>query len=436
MNRARWILLIGALLVVTLFLAACAGPQGPEGPPGPAGPPGPEGPMGPQGEEGPAGPNAGAAQSAGAAYVGSATCGGCHSDIYATFMKSGHPWQLNPVVGSQPPDFPFRDRLPLPEGYTWDDIAYVIGGYWWKARFMNQDGHIITDAPGQSGNAEYLNQYNYSNPANDVESGWVNFKSGTQDLPYDCGGCHTTGYSPQGNQDSLPGVVGTWVAPGIQCEECHGPGSLHAANPAGVALKIDRDSGQCTMCHLRGDVEQVEVRDGFIDHHEQYQDLSQGKHAILQCVDCHDPHSGVKQLQVVGQPSTHTQCASCHSEQARYQNNERHVAIEVDCVRCHMPQLIKVATGNLARFAGDFRTHRMAIDPTRVEQFYTVTQDDGTQQQFSYPEIGLDFACRNCHWPDTSLALDDQTLINAAFNYHSKPAEPPQLPTPEATPTP
>ena len=24
----------------------------------------------------------------------------------------------------------------LPEGYAWDDIAYVIGGYHWKTRFI------------------------------------------------------------------------------------------------------------------------------------------------------------------------------------------------------------------------------------------------------------------------------------------------------------
>ncbi len=28
-----------------------------------------------------------------------------------------------------------------PEGYTWEDISYVIGGYGWKARFIDLEGH-------------------------------------------------------------------------------------------------------------------------------------------------------------------------------------------------------------------------------------------------------------------------------------------------------
>jgi hypothetical protein len=62
----------------------------------------------------------------------------------------------------------------LPEGYTWDDISYVIGGYNWKARFINAEGYIITDKPGESGNTEYLNQYNFANPIVGTEAGWVN----------------------------------------------------------------------------------------------------------------------------------------------------------------------------------------------------------------------------------------------------------------------
>jgi hypothetical protein len=273
-------------------------------------------------------------------------------------MKSGHPWQLNPVVDGQLPDFPFRDRLPLPEGYTWDDIAYVIGGYWWKARFMNQDGYIITDAPGQSGNAEYLNQYNYSNPANDVDSGWVNFKSGTENLSYDCGSCHTTGYDPQGNQDSCRVLLAPG-APGIQCENA----TVQAACMLPIQqvwLKIDRGFRAVCQVPPARDVEQVEVRDGFIDHHEQYQDLSQGKHAILQCVDCHDPHSRYSPRWLANRVPTPVRQPPFRAGQVSEQRAP--CAVEVDCVRCHMPQLIKTATGNLDRFTGDFRTHRMAID--------------------------------------------------------------------------
>ncbi len=422
------------VLLAVLLLAACsgqegpigpqgvAGPPGPEGPQGPAGPAGPAGPEGPQGAEGPQGPagppGEAAAGAGGAEYAGSATCGACHAEIYETFMKSGHPWKLNKVVDGQPPDYPFTELSELPEGYTWDDISYVIGGYNWKARFMDQQGYIITDAPGASGNAEYLNQWNLANPEIDAEAGWVTYHSGEANLPYDCGACHTTGYSawpPDSHQDDLPGIVGTWAEPGIQCEACHGPGSLHAGNPHGVRMVVDRDSELCGQCHLRGAPEAVNAKGGLIEHHEQYEELFQSKHIALDCVVCHDPHTGVVQLRQAGEQTTRTQCENCHFEQAKYQDSQIHSAIGVDCIDCHMPRVTKSAWGDAAKFTGDIRTHLMAIDPEQIGQF----SEDGA---VALSQIGLDFACRHCHVEDgNATPKTDEELIDKAVGYHDRP---------------
>ena len=412
-------LLAAVILFVLVLLAACAAPETVEGPPGPAGPPGPEGPQGPPGKEGSPGEaaEAGEAVLPGAEYVGSQSCAGCHQETYDLFIKSGHAWKLNPVVDGQAPDYPFTDVLQPPEGYSWDDILYVIGGYNWKARFVDKEGYIITDAPGESGNTEYLNQYNFANPIVGKGAGWVTYKSGEEQVPYDCGVCHTTGYSPRGNQDDLPGLVGTWEEEGIQCEVCHGPGSLHMQNPPGVEMKVNRDGEECGKCHRRGDVEQVNAQDGFIQHHEQYEELFQSKHLTLKCVDCHDPHAGVVQLAKAGEQTTRTQCVNCHFKEAQYQKNTKHTALNVTCIHCHMPRVVKSAWGAPERFTGDIRTHVMAIDPTQINQF----TEDGTQ---ALSQIGLDFACRQCHIPDTSVALDDETLISGALDYHSLPPEP------------
>ena len=188
MKTIKWLLIVCALLVTVAALAACAGSEGPEGPSGPAGAPGPEGPQGPPGEEGPAGPVGPAgeegAAGVGAEYAGSEVCAGCHQDIADVFMQSGHPYKLNPVVDGQPPEYPFTEVTELPEGYTWDDIGYVIGGYNWKARFVDQDGYIITDEPGATGNEEYLNQYNFANPNVGTEAGWAKYHSGEENKPY------------------------------------------------------------------------------------------------------------------------------------------------------------------------------------------------------------------------------------------------------------
>lgn len=414
--KTKWLILVAFLVVMAAALAACAGPPGPPGPAGPPGPVGPEGPQGPPGPEGPAGPvvqpvGAGEAASVGADYVGSPTCSGCHMDTYNTFMMSGHPWKLTRVIDGQPPDYPFTEIPNPPEGYTWDDILYVIGGYNWKARFIDKQGYIITDAPGSSGNTGYLNQYNFANPDIFFEAGWVTYHSGEEDLPYDCGSCHTTGYSPRGNQDGLPGLIGTWAEAGIQCEACHGPGGLHVKNPQGVQMIIDRDAAMCEKCHLRGAAGSVNASNGFIEHHEQYEELFQGKHITLDCVVCHDPHTGVVQLRRAGEQTTRTQCQNCHFKEAKVLD---HPPI-AQCGDCHMPRIIKSAWGDAEKFTGDIRTHRMAIDPSLVGQF----SEDGT---IAFSQISLDFACRQCHVEGgKALPKTDEQLIEKATGFHTGP---------------
>ena len=416
-KRVRWALLVIGLLTMALMLAACAGqaglpgPQGPPGPAGPPGPQGPEGPPGPQGPEGPPGPQGppGPPGPSGAEYVDSTTCSACHAETYEVFMKSGHAWKLNPVVDGQPPDYPFTELPNPPEGYTWNDITYVIGGYNWKARFIDKNGYIIT---GPDENA--TTQYNFANPIVGKEAGWVKYHAG-QEKPYNCSSCHTTGYKPEGHQDGLEGIIGTWAEPGIKCEACHGPGSLHAANPYGVRMVVDRDSELCGQCHRRGAPEQVDASSGFIKHHEQYEELFQSKHIALKCVDCHDPHAGVVQLRKTGEQTTRTQCENCHFQQAKYQNSEVHKAVGVACIDCHMPRIVKSAWGNADKFTGDIRTHLMAIDPDQAGQF----TEDG---KFALSQISLDFACRHCHVEGgKATPKTDEQLRERATGYHSRP---------------
>lgn len=399
-----WIL-ISVLTVTVLLIAACTAQPGPPGPQGPAGPQGPQGPAGPQGPPGPAAE----AAVVSAEYIGSEACGECHSDIYEVFSKSGHAWKLNPVVDGQPPDYPFTEVPEPPEGYTWDDVSYVIGGYNWKARFIDQEGYIIT------GDEDATTQYNFPNPIVGTEAHWVAYHAGEK-KPYDCGPCHTTGYSPEGHQNDMPGIVGTWAEPGIGCEECHGPGSLHAESPRGVRMVIDRDAELCGQCHIRGEPEAVDARGGFIRHHEQYEELFQSKHITLDCVVCHNPHESVVQLRQAEVQTTRTQCENCHYNQAKYQRIRIHQR-GVACIACHMPRVVKSAVGDPDKFTGDIRSHMMAIDPFEVQQF----TEDGS---LALSQISPNFACRHCHVEGgDALPLTDEELVESAVGYHNRPAE-------------
>jgi hypothetical protein len=60
----------------------------------------------------------------------------------------------------------------------------------------------------RSTTVEGANQYNMEWI---VAGKWTNYHAGEKNKKYDCGRCHTTGYSDEGHQDGLEGIVGTWA---------------------------------------------------------------------------------------------------------------------------------------------------------------------------------------------------------------------------------
>lgn len=418
------LLLVGLYIVLLFVLTACQGTPGPAGAEGPAGPAGPEGPQGPPGPAGPDGAP-GPAGPSGAEYIGSQTCAGCHKDIGEAVMKSGHAWNMNKIVDGKPPAYPYNQLETPPEGYTWNDISYVIGGYNWKALFVDKTGYIINGKPGEVvSDTTYLNQYNYANRDIGQDAAWVSYHSGEGKLVTDCGTCHSTGYKPDGNQDEMVGIQGTWAEAGVQCEACHGPGSLHAQNPRGIAMKIERDGALCGSCHRRESIEMVSAEDGFVRHAQQYSELFQSKHIVTDCVLCHNPHQLVVQLRQDRQQTSRTQCENCHFKEAQQQSNEKHKAMSFACIECHMPRVAKSAWGIAESFTGDVRAHLMAIDPNQIGQL-------SSNEETSLSQIGLDYACRHCHGAGMASPKTDEELINAARGYHSVP-----LPAPVSGPTP
>ena len=406
--RLNWRFLFVSVCFLMLASVACSGPQGPEGQVGPAGVTGPVGSPGPAGKDG-----APASQE----YVGSAKCGECHDEQYARFMLSGHPYDLTQIEGDAPV-FPFDEitgGIPNPpEGYTWEDISYVVGGFGWKAQFIDQNGYIITGGP------DATTQYNFPNEALDTPGTWVPAHPGEQ-LPADCGSCHTTGYRPQGHQDNMEGIVGTWAFPGVQCEVCHGPGSLHADNPYGVQMNIDRTSQLCGKCHHQDNPAIIDAEDGFAKHNGQFDDLYNSKHFALSCITCHDPHSSAVHADETLNPDAGIKqaCDTCHW-QGHTQNSSKHFT--VDCIDCHMPPMAKSAVGDLTLLTADLSAHQFSINPDpNAPQF----SEDGTQVM---PYITLSYACQHCHNGEFYSERSLEELAAVANGYHTPPT-----PTPEPT---
>ncbi len=334
-------------------------------------------------------------------YVGSQTCGTCHAEQYAEFMESGHPYKLSAVENGVPPTYPWDSEHMTgatvandgpPAGTTWDDFAYVIGGYGWKARWVKKDGNIHTGPDVQ------LNLW-----ANGPE--WVAYHDGeVKPYNYSCFKCHTTGASEDGSWPEGSTGFGTFAFGGVQCEACHGEGSQHAFDPDVFEMTVDDSPELCGRCHTRDAQNRVAVSGGFIKHHEQYDEMIHSPHAAVGCGGCHDPHASVKYDDVAAGSGVTTECVTCHTG---YDANLTHVqgfAGAPTCTDCHMPDAAKSARKE-NDYKGDIASHTFVIntDPVGKDAMWTSDGAFLAQDEFGRGKITLDFACYGCHKDESGV---------------------------------
>lgn len=345
-------------------------------------------------------------------YVGPEVCKTCHTEEYEEWKDTGHANMLLTAEEAQAKGFP------LPEGLSWDDIAYTIGGKW-KIRYINKSGYIITWHFEDSEKVPGGNQWNIETQS------WADYHSG-EVKAYTCGNCHTTGYSPEGHQNDMPGIQGTWEFRGITCESCHGPGGEHITNPMENPMVIDVSAQVCGQCHVRGKDITYELGNPASfsythgekphKHHQQFYDWNMSAHSRsmetpkprdfclachsadnlfntdlitlldikytienatnpITCVNCHSPHTlGLRishGAEAGAEADEITVCTQCHTgdgrpeetvkeewhhPQAELYTGSVHYASGVTCVECHMPLDTKTA------IAYDLRNHTMILE--------------------------------------------------------------------------
>ncbi|MDP2360267.1 MAG: T9SS type A sorting domain-containing protein [bacterium] len=322
-------------------------------------------------------------------YVGDAICGACHANnpytgFFEGYRNSGHPWKIFRTQGGVPAanTWPHTPVPPLPSSVngspvTWSDVEYVIGNYFWKTRYMNRDGYIMTGVTGET------TQWN---PQNET---WSPYNPGTAGT-FDCGSCHTTGYNVNGpSQHGLPGIVGSWAQDGIRCEACHGPGSSHISNPGANPMPGGQE---CAACHYRDASFRMPWGGGFMKHHQQSEEMAHSPHAdAMTCASCHNPHKST----VYNDGGMTTSCTDCHTGNYLVAGME-----SVACIDCHMPLLGKSAIST-GQYVGDVRSHLFSImtEPIAATN-NTYTEGSNTfwnQDVDGKAHATLDYACLGCH---------------------------------------
>ncbi|NWF68134.1 MAG: hypothetical protein HXY40_03530 [Chloroflexi bacterium] len=193
-----------------------------------------------------------------ARYVGAGDCGDCHRTLAGRHNGTAHDLALQNVQDNKEPilaDFSQGEDLRsitingATRAFTADDIAYAVGAGRRVQRYLFATGereYMVLPA-------EWNTQTN-SWQALPLAPNWPD---AAYDWDQNCAACHVTGFEPES---------GRWEDPGVQCEACHGPGSLHAeiaddigGNPNDNELveirgsiNIGIDPQVCGQCHARG----------------------------------------------------------------------------------------------------------------------------------------------------------------------------------------
>jgi hypothetical protein len=331
-------------------------------------------------------------------YVGSKVCAGCHSAIYNTFVKTAMGRSMS-VPDSKLADPPaniqggalnrdyrvFREKDAAYQAVSQTDgsqlvfedkqkLEYVIGSGENGMTFAIRRGHYLFQAP-----LSY-----YSRPGKwALSPGYDQLDLGFARPIYDaCITCHA------GRPQAMPGRDGLYRDPpfkemAIGCENCHGPGQLHAdergrglkptspddsiVNLAKLTPRLAEDV--CMKCHQTGDARVLlpgktydDFRPGkplvetlaivnlplsqagtdLLEHHVSMK-LSKcfrASRGNLSCLSCHDPH---QQPDAAAAPSFYrARCLACHGSNqkpCRFSPTIRAAQNPPDnCVACHMPK--------------------------------------------------------------------------------------------------
>ncbi len=373
-------------------------------------------------------------------FVGSESCMGCHSSKFDKWINSGHPYKFTIIEDGIPPVYPveafnFQDQWMenLGDGtHDWTQIAGVIGGYGWKARFVGNDGHIVGTAGSMYSPGVGHNQFNFYGGE---DHGWVDYHPGDVKIyNYSCFKCHTTGGDTTGTWlDNVSGL-GTFTEGGIGCESCHGPGSDHIAGPSssnidkvyefahqdnsigglqiGDEVQLPDPNGNdvnflCGTCHNRSYTSPINSSGGFIKHHEQWDEFVATSHynGGMSCVTCHDPHERT----IWDGDGVMAACADCHNNQVVTTN---HIG-NASCIDCHMPFAAKSGTTRgESGYVGDVRSHLMKITVNDESMF---TEDGSAVKDDDEREASLSpaYSCLGCHNNDPNDNIPDKTLEQA-----------------------
>ncbi len=370
-------------------------------------------------------------------YVGKQQCRSCHEDIYSSFIKTGMGQSFGAATKQKSAaNFshkPLYDAaldfyyLPFWKGDSMYISEFRLDGRDTVFKRTERVDYIIGSGQHTNSHLTNINGYIFQMPLTwyaqkgkwDLPPGFENGRNVrfSRGIEMECMSCHNA--MPKAEEGSVNKFVS--IPDGIDCERCHGPGSLHVqeklkgiivdtatqidytiVNPRKLPWELQIDV--CQRCHLQGNAvlkegkkftdfrpgmvlsEYMEVYlpkykdrdDEFImASHAQRLQLSKcflgsnqksnlkpdGKKGFetlaLTCITCHNPHVSVKET---GKQIFNNACLKCHSDKACTEQPQQLKLANNDCVSCHMPR-----SGSIDIPHVSVHDHKIAIQVAKKE---------------------------------------------------------------------
>jgi hypothetical protein len=361
-----------------------------------------------------------------AAFAGSASCAGCHKNIYDSHIHTPHFLTTRPALkeyikGSFEPgqnSFAYdSDRVVFMEKR--DSGFYQVAYYKSSEKIAGRFDIVVgSGSKGQTFITRY-NQQLYQLPVSYFTAAhkWANSPLYpvnpilfNRPITSRCLECHSTFAKVISTPDIEPESFDNHMIYGVDCEKCHGPAARHVAfqtqnpkdttgrfilNPARFTKQQNLDL--CALCHggrlnktkpsfsfVSGDklsdyfvLETATPNPDNIDvHGNQYGLLRSSKcfkMSDMTCVTCHNPHENER-----GNIALFSQrCISCHNGPQKHPCKltvSIGPSISLNCVDCHMPlkashSITELLAGDSRPTAAMIRSHLIKIYPEVTREF-------------------------------------------------------------------
>jgi tetratricopeptide (TPR) repeat protein len=335
-----------------------------------------------------------------AEYVGMEACRQCHNQVYETFIQTGmgQSWGIankaksaadfspaKALVYDSIKDFYYK---PYWDGDSLAILEYRLNGKDTVHKRLEKVSYIV--GSGQHTNSHIININGYLHQAPitfytqkgkwDLAPGFEGGMNSRFDrkIELECISCHN------GYPGFVEGSLNKYntIKLGIDCERCHGPGSLHVnekkkgevvdtskgpdysiVNPR--RLSTEQQNNLCMRCHLQG-ITVLNDDKSFFDFkpsqmlkhtmntfmpsyagsenhmimasHVERMKMSNCyiKSEKMSCITCHNPHVSVKFTPI---DQYNKACASCHTQSQTCTENPAALRqANSNCVQCHMPK--------------------------------------------------------------------------------------------------